>query len=286
MLTDGQISRLFGCGLIPVIKLSDPGDSGWLCDALLAGGVDVAEITFRTDAAAAAIDYVSKNKPGIFVGAGTVTGVETVKAAVGAGAKFVVCPGFNDKVAEYCVTNGIPVIPGVSSPSDIERALGFGLTVLKFFPAEACGGLAALKAISAVYPNVRFIPTGGIDESNIGEYLAFDRVLACGGSWIVNEGAIRAKSAEEVTRLTRRAVKALHGFRFVRMSVPPGNGVPAIMDDIFNSESASGGEVVLRVNSVPRAASLLAREGYDLEADAPVLVLKNGLRIRIIGTGG
>jgi 2-dehydro-3-deoxyphosphogluconate aldolase / (4S)-4-hydroxy-2-oxoglutarate aldolase len=194
--------------LIPVVVIEDAADARPLAEALIEGGLPCAEVTFRTAAAPQAIAAMSQ-LPGLLLGAGTVLTVDQAKQAVDSGAEFIVTPGFNPKVVGYCVDNDIPITPGVCTPTEIEAALGFGLDVVKFFPAEACGGLATLKAISGPYPMMKFIPTGGISVANIGTYLAFEKVLACGGSWIVKKDLIAAKKFDDIAQLTRYAVSAI-----------------------------------------------------------------------------
>ena len=191
--------------LIPVVVIEDAADAAPLGRALMDGGLPCAEVTFRTAAAPRAIAALDE-LGGLLLGAGTVLSVDQVKQAVDSGAKFIVTPGFNQQVVGYCVDNGIPVTPGVCTPTQIEAALGFGLNVVKFFPAEAFGGLKTLKAISGPYPMMKFIPTGGIGAHNLVDYLAFEKVLACGGSWIVKKDLIAAKNFTEITRLTGDAV--------------------------------------------------------------------------------
>lgn len=191
--------------LLPVIVLDDAAHALPLAESLMTGGLPVAEVTFRTKAAAASIREMAK-VDGLLLGAGTVLTIDQVKEAVDCGAQFIVAPGTNPKVIGYCVEHGIPVTPGVCNPTDIETALEFGLEVLKFFPAEAMGGVKTLQAISAPYGGVRFIPTGGITESNLPEYLAFTRTLACGGSWMVDKALINDGDFDEVTRRVQQAV--------------------------------------------------------------------------------
>lgn len=195
--------------VIPVVAINDAADAAPLADALIEGGLPCAEITFRTDAAADAIKEMAKRE-NMLVGAGTVLTIDNVKQAVDNGATFMVSPGFNPKVVQYCVENNIPITPGTSNPTDIEMALEFGLKVVKFFPAEAFGGLKTLKAISAPYGMLRFIPTGGIDTSNILDYLAFPKVLACGGSWMVKGDLIDGKKFDEIRSLTKEAVELVN----------------------------------------------------------------------------
>jgi 2-dehydro-3-deoxyphosphogluconate aldolase / (4S)-4-hydroxy-2-oxoglutarate aldolase len=195
--------------LVPVVKIEKAEDALALGQALLTGGLPLAEITFRTDAAEEAIRILSRELPDMLIGAGTVLTVDNVKRAVDAGAQFMVAPGFNPKVVDYCLANGVLVMPGVNSPTDVEMGLDRGLDVLKFFPAEASGGLKMLKALSGPYGGVKFMPTGGITTKNLLEYLAFDRVLACGGTWMVETALISAGRFDEITRLTREAVELI-----------------------------------------------------------------------------
>jgi len=203
---DNIFERIGQLGLIPVVKIEKAQDALALGEALLAGGLPAAEITFRTDAAGESLRILDKSLPEVLIGAGTVLNIDNVKKAVDSGAKFIVAPGFNPKVVDYCVENNIPVVPGVNSPTQIEMGLDRGLKVLKFFPAEASGGLKLLKAMSAPYGEVDFIPTGGINAGNLLEYLAFKRVLACGGSWIVKSSLISSGQFSEIARLTKEAV--------------------------------------------------------------------------------
>ncbi|HEV7298527.1 MAG TPA: bifunctional 4-hydroxy-2-oxoglutarate aldolase/2-dehydro-3-deoxy-phosphogluconate aldolase [Tepidisphaeraceae bacterium] len=200
------LSQIAANRLMPVIALDDTDDAAPLGDALIAGGLPVAEITFRTAAAEASIRTMSK-MPGMLVGAGTVLDVDTVKRAVDAGAKFMVSPGFSSKVVSYCVDNNIPITPGTVTPTDIQAAIEHGITTVKFFPAETFGGIKAIKTLAAPFGQIRFIPTGGITEKQLLDYLGFKPVLAVGGSWFVTKDLISAKKFDEITRLTSQAVK-------------------------------------------------------------------------------
>ena len=200
------IQRLGQLKIIPVIALEDAGDAAALGDALIEGGLPCAEVTFRTEAAAESIRIMAR-KSELLVGAGTVLNIDNVKRAVDAGAKFMVSPGFNPKVVSYCVEQKIPITPGTSNPTDIEMALDHGLNVVKFFPAEAMGGLKTLKAIAAPYGMMRFIPTGGITLGNLAEYLQFPKVVACGGSWMVTKELLAAKQFKQIAEITRQAVQ-------------------------------------------------------------------------------
>ena len=191
--------------VVPVVAIQSAEDSMALADALIEGGLPCAEITFRTAAAVDAMRIMAR-RGDVLVGAGTVLKVDQVKAAVDVGARFMVAPGFNPKVVEYCVENHITITPGICTPSDIEAALDFGLEVLKFFPAEAFGGLKTLKAMSGPYSSVRFVPTGGINPDNLLEYLQSPKVLACGGTWIAKSALISEGKFDEIINNTREAV--------------------------------------------------------------------------------
>lgn len=191
--------------IVPICSLPDASCASAVGDALLAGGLPVAEVTFRTAAAEEAIRTLSA-RGDLLVGAGTVLTVEQADRAIDAGAQFVVAPGLNPKVVTHCLDRGVCMAPGVATPTDIERALELGLEVLKYFPAGAFGGIATIKAVSAPYGSVRFIPTGGVSAANLAEYLAFPKVLACGGSWIVRKEFLQEGDYDEITRRAREAV--------------------------------------------------------------------------------
>jgi len=191
--------------VIPVVAIHDAENAGPLADALIEGGLPSAEITFRTEAALEAISCMAK-RGDMLVGAGTVLKVEQARRALDSGACFIVSPGFNPKVVQYCVENHIPVTPGTSTPTDIERAIDFGLDIVKFFPAEAFGGVKTLKAISAPFGMMRFIPTGGIGPHNVIAYLNLPNIPACGGSWMVKSDLISKGKFTEIVRLTRETM--------------------------------------------------------------------------------
>lgn len=206
-------------GILPVIKLNDAKDAVPLAKALCEGGLPCAEVTFRTDAARESIAAMTKAYPEMLVGAGTVLNTEQVDAAIEAGAKFIVSPGLNPDTVEYCVKKGIPILPGCSSPSDIEQAIKYGLNVVKFFPAEAAGGLKAIKAMAAPYGQMRFMPTGGINPFNVSDYLAEDKILACGGTWMVPAAEIEAGNFDKIRELTEEAVRSMLGFRLAHVGI-------------------------------------------------------------------
>jgi len=206
-------------GIVPVVKLDDPRDAVPLARALCAGGLPCAEITFRTSAAKESIRLITEALPHMLVGAGTVLTTEQVDEAVEAGAKFIVSPGFNPKVVKYCIDKSIPITPGCSNPSNIEQAIEFGLDVVKFFPAEASGGIKMIKAMAAPYVGMKFMPTGGINAQNLNDYLSFDKVIACGGSWMVSDSLIKEGKFDEITSLTRQAMEQVLGFELAHIGI-------------------------------------------------------------------
>ena len=201
-------------GVVPVVVLEDKKDAIPLAKALSEGGLPCAEVTFRTDAAAESIRLISETYPDMLVGAGTVLTTEQVDLAVKSGAKFIVSPGINPKVVSYCVKKKIPVMPGCANPSDIELAMELGLDVVKFFPAETNGGLPAIKAMSAPYHKMRFMPTGGINAKNIKSYLDFKKIIACGGSWMVKGDMIRNGEFDQIQVMVKEAKELADEIRF------------------------------------------------------------------------
>lgn len=200
-------------GIVPVVVLDDEKDAKPLAKALCEGGLPCAEVTFRTKAAEESIRIMAKEYPQMLVGAGTVLTTEQVDRAIKAGAKFIVSPGLNPKIVSYCIEKGIPVTPGCQTPSDIEKALELGLDVVKFFPAEPAGGLPMIKALAAPYTEVMFMPTGGINPKNVVDYLKFDRILACGGSWMVKGDLVKEGKFDEITALVKEAAKIVSDSR-------------------------------------------------------------------------
>ena len=188
-------------GIVPVIVLENVDNSENLAKALLDGGVNVAEVTFRAEGADKVISRMVKAYPDMLVGAGTVLTIEQLDRAKEAGAKFCVAPGLNPAIVKHAQEIGMPFIPGVATATEIEAALSLGITTVKFFPAEQAGGLSYIKAVSAPYPMMRFMPTGGINAENITNYLSFPKVIACGGSWIVAAKLLKEENWAEVTRL-------------------------------------------------------------------------------------
>ena len=200
-----MIQQLEALKIIPVVALNDADNAMPLADALVAGGLPVAEVTLRTDAGLAAISALTKID-NFLVGAGTVHSSDQAKQVADAGARFVVTPGFNPKTVQWCLENDMPIFPGISSPTDLESALEFGLKVVKFFPAERLGGIPMIKALQGPYGSIRFIPTGGINSENISQYLALPSVVACGGSWMVKADLINSGKFDQITEITKQAL--------------------------------------------------------------------------------
>ena len=199
--------------VVPVVAIESAESAVPLADALAGGGLPVAEVTFRTEAAAAVMTKLRKERPDVMVGAGTILTVENLRKAVDCGAVFGVAPGLNPKVVEEALKLGFPFAPGVMTPSDVERGLDYGLKALKLFPAGAAGGPKFLKSLAAPYlhTGVRFIPTGGVKQDNLGDYLSMDAVLAVGGTWIAKKDAIAAGEWEKITANARAAVECAAG---------------------------------------------------------------------------
>lgn len=210
-MTDLEI-KIRDTGIIPVVKIDDAEKAVDLAQALINGGINAAEVTFRTAAAAQAITNIKKAFPSMLLGAGTVINTDLAEKAIKAGANFIVSPGFNPSVVDYCIKQNVLIIPGVANASNIEQALEKGLTTLKFFPAEQSGGCSMLDALSGPFPQVLFMPTGGINASNVGQYLKRKNVLACGGSWMVKADLITNSKWDEITALCKEAVRNMHGF--------------------------------------------------------------------------
>ena len=200
-------------GVVPVVVLNDAKDAAPLAKALCDGGLPCAEVTFRTDAAEESIRTMVQEFPEMLIGAGTVLTIDQVDRAVGAGAQFIVSPGFDPEIVDYCLGKGILVLPGCVTPSEVIQAVRRGLEVIKFFPAEQYGGVATLKALAAAFPNAKFMPTGGISAKNLAEYLGFKKIVACGGSWMVKGDMIAAGEFDKIKEMTAEAVALVKEIR-------------------------------------------------------------------------
>ncbi|NLJ41268.1 MAG: bifunctional 4-hydroxy-2-oxoglutarate aldolase/2-dehydro-3-deoxy-phosphogluconate aldolase, partial [Clostridiales bacterium] len=283
--------QIYEMGIVPVVKLDHAEDAVPLARALFAGGMRIIEVTFRTDAATESIKRIAHEVPEMLVGAGTVLTEGQVDSAIKAGAKFIVTPGFNERTVQYCLDLDVPVFPGCNTPSAIEAALALGLTNLKFFPAEASGGLPMIKALSGPYPNIRFMPTGGINEVNLNEYLAFDKIIACGGSWMVKENLIREGNFHQVTKNAKKAINLMLGFELKHIGINTETENEALYEADrlgkmfgWNIKNEGGsvfsgtgfellkkkylgdhGHIAIGTNSVDRAYSYLHFNGYKFQ---------------------
>ncbi len=213
MYMEDLIKSISDIGVVPVIKIDDAKDALPLAAALKKGGLCCAEVTFRTDAAEEAIKLIADKHPDFLIAAGTVLTPKQADAAMAAGASFIVSPGLNPIVVKHCIEKGYPVIPGVCTPSEVELAMSLGLTYLKFFPAEAAGGVKMIKAMAAPYTKIKFMPTGGINPKNLAEYLSCKAIFACGGSWMVPSDKIADREFDEIEQLTREVVELLKEIR-------------------------------------------------------------------------
>ncbi len=200
-------------GVVPVVVLHDAKDAAPLAKALCEGGLPCAEVTFRTDAAEESIRIMTSEFPDMFVGAGTVLTIEQVDRAVAAGAQFIVSPGFDPEVVDYCIEKNIPIYPGCITPSEVSQAVKRGLKVVKFFPAEQFGGVATIKAMAAPFTGVKFMPTGGVNAKNLESYLSCDKIVACGGSWMVKGDLVKAGKFDEIKTLVQEAVQLVADIR-------------------------------------------------------------------------
>ncbi len=206
--------QFYNIGIIPVVVLDDAKDAAPLAKVLCENGLPCAEVTFRTAAAEEAIKVMTSEFPDMLVGAGTVLTIEQADKAINAGAKFIVAPGLNPKIVQHCLDASVPVTPGTQTPSEMEQALELGLNVVKFFPAEPAGGLNMIKAVAAAYVDLKFMPTGGINAKNVRDYLAYNKIIACGGSWMVKKDLIAAGEWDKIGAMVKEAadiVKEIRG---------------------------------------------------------------------------
>lgn len=286
------LQRVYETGIIPVIALEDAAQAVPLAKALAAGGIPAAEVTFRTAAGEEAIRQIAQNCPEVLVGAGTVLNEEQCDRAIAAGARFIVSPGYNEALVAHCQKKGIPVLPGCVNASDMTRAVNAGLEIVKFFPAEQSGGLGFIKALAPVFPKLRFMPTGGVNTKNMMDYLGYDRIIACGGTWMVKKELIEGGCWEEITRICKEAVKTMLGFSLHHVGVNCADEAEAeknakALCAIFGFEYKAGnssvlagsavecvkkpgpgthGHIAIGVNNVDRAIYHLTLQGVEFDA--------------------
>jgi len=285
------LKKIEELGIVPVVKIDRAEDAVPLARALARGGLPLAEITFRTDAAEESIRRIAREVPEVIVGAGTVLTVEQVDRAMNAGASFIVSPGINPTVVKHCLLKKVPVFPGVATPSDIEVALELGLRVLKFFPAEALGGLDTLKALSGPYGQVRFMPLGGVNPENMNKYLGFPKVAAVGGTWLAKDDVIKAGDFDKITALSSEAVNNMLGFELAHLGINTPNAETSLKAaklfcSMFNFALKEGnssnfagkgievnksqglgknGHIAVATNSIARAVAWLERQGIAVD---------------------
>ncbi len=285
------VDKLGDVGIVPVIKLDKVENAEKLAKALREGGINCAEVTFRAKGADEVIRRMTKAYPDMLVGAGTVLTCEQADAAYAAGAKFCVAPGLNPKVVKHCLDKGIPFAPGLSSASEIEQALELGLTFAKFFPAEQAGGLPYIKSVCGPYTTMRFMPTGGVTADNLNTYLAYNKIVCCGGSWIVPAKMLEEENWAGITALCREAVDKMLGFKMVHVGINCRNpkeaeAVADKFDTAFGFAKKVGnssvfadtyvecmktpfkgdmGHIAVSTNSVKRAIYQLKQRGFECD---------------------
>ena len=301
-MTEEMKKKLHNIGIVPVVKLEDANKAVGLAKALLDGGINCAEVTFRTDAAEQSIKNIINKYPQMFVGAGTVTNVELAKKAVKAGAKFIVSPGFNEETVDWCINNNVLIIPGVCTPSDIEKGLKRGFDVLKFFPAEASGGINMLNNFAGPFPNLMFMPTGGINLNNIQSYTKTKNVLAVGGSWMVKANLIENEDWESITSICKAAMLEIQGFEFAHLGIEDdknsentikalqtfgfdlkrGNSSSFVSDKIEivpTLISAKKGHIGFKCIDIERSIEYLKDKGFTPKEDSFIYNDKNQLKV-------
>ena len=285
------LKRIANAGIIPVAVLDNAEDAAPAAKAMIAGGIDVMEITFRTAAAADSIRAVAAGVPEMLVGAGTVLNLEQCKLAVECGARFIVSPGYDEEMVSWCIENGVAVTPGCATPTEIMAALKHGLKVVKFFPANVYGGLSAIKALAGPFVGLKFIPTGGVSQQNLGEYISNPSIHAVGGSWICPKADIAAHNFDRITRLCAEARRIALGFELCHVGINCGDSDEAMavcseMAKAFDFEVKTGnssnfassgvevmksmylgknGHLAIRTNSIQIAAAELEKRGFALD---------------------
>ena len=304
-MTKEELFKTFhDIGLVPVVKIDDASKAEKLAKAMIDGGIPCAEVTFRTDAAEEAIKKMTKAYPEMLVGAGTVINAKLAEKAVNAGAKFIVSPGFNPETVEWCLAHNVPVVPGVATPSEIEKGLSYGLTVLKFFPSEASGGVAMLKDLSGPFSQVKFMTTGGINVNNLPDYAKAQNVLAIGGSWMVKADLIENENWEEITRLCKEATVKLQGIQLahVGINLPDADAAAGVADEfaklgleIKNGNSSifmnkeievmkknylgKNGHLAFRCYDLERTAYFLKNKGFTVNEDTVAYDAKGKMKV-------
>ena len=287
------LSRLAAAGVVPVVVLDNAADAVPTAKAMVAGGIDVMEITFRTAAAADSIRAVAAEVPEMLVGAGTVLNLEQCKLAVECGAKFIVSPGYDEETVAWCVENGVAVTPGCVTPTEIMAALKHGLKVVKFFPANVYGGLNAIKALSGPFVGLKFIPTGGVNQQNLGEFVSNPSIHAVGGSWVCPKADIAAHNFDKITQLCAEARRGVMGFELAHVGINCESADESLavceeLEKAFDFEVKTGnssnfastgvevmksmylgknGHLAVRTNKIETAIAELTKRGFAIDMD-------------------
>lgn len=287
------LSRLAAAGVVPVVVLDNAADAVPTAKAMVAGGIDVMEITFRTAAAADSIRAVAAEVPEMLVGAGTVLNLEQCKLAVECGAKFIVSPGYDEETVAWCVENGVAVTPGCVTPTEIMAALKHGLKVVKFFPANVYGGLNAIKALSGPFVGLKFIPTGGVNQQNLGEFVSNPSIHAVGGSWVCPKADIAAHNFDKITQLCAEARRGVMGFELAHVGINCESADESLavceeLEKAFDFEVKTGnssnfastgvevmksmylgknGHLAVRTNKIEAAIAELTKRGFAVDMD-------------------
>ena len=285
------LQTVYEIGIIPVIAIEDAAKAVPLAKALVAGGLPAAEVTFRTAAAEEAIRAIAQEVPDMLVGAGTVLTPEQLDRALDAGSQFIVSPGFNPEMVKYGISKGALMLPGTATGGEMEQAMALGLEVVKFFPAEQNGGIAKIKALAGPYKNLRWMPTGGVTTKNMMDYLSFDQIVACGGTWMVKKELIDGEKWDEITAICKEAVKTMLGLTLAHVGINCGDAGEAeqtakALCAIFGFEYKAGnfsdfagkavecmkkpgrgahGHIAIAANSVDRAVYHLGRQGVEFD---------------------
>ncbi|MFV0379561.1 MAG: bifunctional 4-hydroxy-2-oxoglutarate aldolase/2-dehydro-3-deoxy-phosphogluconate aldolase [Anaerorhabdus sp.] len=286
-------TRVFEAGVVPVVKIDRVEDALPLAKAFIDGGIDVAEITFRTECAAEAIKAITTAYPDMLVGSGTVLTTEQVDASIEAGAQFIVSPGLKVNIVKYCQSKNIPILPGCTNPSDVEQAIELGLKYVKFFPAEASGGLNYINALSGPFPQIKFMPTGGVNEDNLQAYMQSDKIIACGGTWMCKASDINSKDYPKITELTKSAIRKIHNFKVAHIGINGENEKEAkdlanLLSLTFGLDKTEGnssffvskeieivkepylgknGHIAIACNNLKRAEAYLIKQGFTINQD-------------------
>ena len=288
------LQRVYEIGIVPVIAIDDAEKAVPLAKALVRGGLPAAEVTFRTAAAEEAIRRIVAEVPEMLVGAGTVLTKEQADRAIDAGVQFIVSPGFNPEITRYVLDKGMLMLPGTATPGEMEQAMSMGLKVVKFFPAEQNGGVAKLKALAGPYTSLRWMPTGGVSEKNLLDYLKFNKIIACGGTWMVKKDLIEAGNWDEIERLTRQAVQTMLGLRLDHVGINTENEQEAraaaeLFASMFGMKTEEGemnffmgnheveiikkpflgkkGHIAIATNTLPRAVAYFRSRGFAFRED-------------------